>query len=128
MRPKRASSSGRIVLSSKAWRDAEHREYEGWSNDDVSKLRSRYGITPAQYVALLTKQRGRCAICNELPAEGERLHIHHIHGHCADRVNACCVQAALCPRCNLTEGQLLAIYQRGGVRSVVKLIAMMLRR
>lgn len=115
-------------MSSKEWRNAEHKDYEGWSNDDVSKLKSRYGITPAQYVALLERQGGLCAVCNLPPIAGERLHVHHLHGHCSDRVNPCCVQALLCPTCNLAEGQLLAVRRRGGVWSVVKLIAMMLRR
>ena len=110
-------------MSSKTWRDAQHiGSPDGWSNEDVSKLKRRYGITPWQYLALFARQNGRCAVCKMEPSEGERLHVHHIHDHCGSTVNICCVRALLCARCNLAEGNLLAVKRKGGWLALVRLV------
>lgn len=62
-------------------------------------IKRRYGITPADYDALLEKQGGVCAIC-ESPscATGRRLAVDHDHntGH---------VRGLLCAACNLLLGK-----------------------
>lgn len=43
-----------------------------------SYLRRAYGITEAQYNALLAERHGRCWICGRKPT-GRRLHVDHDH-------------------------------------------------
>jgi len=42
-------------------------------------LKYYYGITVADYEALLAKQNGKCAICREKPPRGETLCVDHCH-------------------------------------------------
>src|SRR5690606_16122139 len=51
-----------------------------------------YGLTPAEYDALLEAQGGRCAICRARP-KSKRLAVDHDHGSGA-------VRGLLCSRCN----------------------------
>lgn len=53
----------------------------------------RFGLTAAQYKALLVKQGGRCAICRR-PPKTKRLHIDHAH----DETKR--VRGLLCLTCN----------------------------
>lgn len=55
-------------------------------------LREVYGITAADYSAMLLAQEGACAICKKAPAKG-RLHVDHDHK--TDRV-----RGLLCGNCN----------------------------
>lgn len=73
-----------------------------WARDEG--LRKRFGITLAQYDALLISQEGRCAACGAL-AEGRELHVDHDHACCPGR-RSCgqCVRALLCPPCNQALG------------------------
>ena len=61
---------------------------------------SRFGITLAEYEALLQKQGGRCAICGTKP-NGERLAVDHDHACCPGK-RSCgkCVRGLLCGHCN----------------------------
>jgi hypothetical protein len=43
-----------------------------------SYLRRRYGITEAEYEAILKKQKGVCWICGK-PPKKRRLHVDHLH-------------------------------------------------
>lgn len=58
-------------------------------------LKSRFGLTPEAYRALLTKQEGRCAICRTEVS----LHVDHCH---ATGV----VRGLLCMPCNTAIGAL----------------------
>ncbi len=51
-----------------------------------------YGLSPAEYDALLARQGGRCAICRARP-KSKRLAVDHDHGSGA-------VRGLLCSRCN----------------------------
>lgn len=43
-------------------------------------LRRTYGITEAEYEAILERQQGACAICEKKPKPGQRrLHVDHRH-------------------------------------------------
>jgi hypothetical protein len=64
-----------------------------------------YGLTPADYVAMLDGQGGVCAICGE-PPNGQRLHIDHDHAH-PDGGKAS-VRGLLCRTCNYVR---LAVFQ-----------------
>ena len=42
-------------------------------------IRRKYGITDAQYDAMIAMSGGVCWICGKAPREGKRLHIDHDH-------------------------------------------------
>lgn len=54
-------------------------------------LKSRYNLTPAEFDTMLKKQRGRCAICRDVP---KRKCIDHHH-------KTKKVRGILCHRCNV---------------------------
>jgi hypothetical protein len=62
------------------------------------KYRRKYGITIADYEAMLISQGNSCAICRRAPEGTERLQVDHDHttGH---------VRALLCLQCNALLGQ-----------------------
>lgn len=43
------------------------------------KVEKRYGLTPAEYDALLAFQGGVCGVCGKPPKEGQRLSVDHSH-------------------------------------------------
>lgn len=61
-----------------------HREYRRRNRDVLRKkyrdwnLKQSYGLTPAEYDALLRAQDGRCAICRRPPGD-RRLSVDHDH-------------------------------------------------
>lgn len=59
-------------------------------------LQSHYGMSLAEYEALLTEQSGVCAICGSLP-DDINLHVDHNHTTGA-------VRGLLCMRCNIALG------------------------
>jgi hypothetical protein len=68
-------------------------------------LASRYGITLAEYEALLQAQGGGCAICAEDPGDGPALAVDHDHTCCPGK-RACsqCIRGLLCGDCNRALG------------------------
>jgi len=62
-----------------------------------ANLVSRYGITLADYDALLQAQDGGCATCGEAPPDSGYLCIDHNH-------DTGQVRGLLCPRCNTALG------------------------
>lgn len=58
-----------------------------------------YGLTVAEYDALLEAQGGACAICRQPPAHGKRLHVDHDH-------ETDVVRGLLCLPCNRAIGLL----------------------
>lgn len=62
-------------------------------------LRRKYGITLADYDALLKHQEGVCAICGREPRDDIALHVDHDHATGA-------VRGLLCFRCNNAVGDL----------------------
>lgn len=65
------------------------------------RYRSRFGITLAEYNALLDKQGGVCAICGGQSLDGSRLAVDHDHRCCPGK-RSCgqCVRGLLCGECN----------------------------
>lgn len=61
------------------------------------KLIARYGITQSDYDAMLETQMGVCAICGNLPKEGQLLHVDHCH-------KTGRVRELVCYRCNSILG------------------------
>jgi hypothetical protein len=75
--------------------DPEHRRRK---RDDF--MRRAYGLTPADFEALLASQAGGCAICGGgAVGPGTRLHIDHCH-------NSSRVRGLLCGKCNTAIGLL----------------------
>lgn len=60
-------------------------------------LRRTFGMTIADYDAILEAQGGGCAICGERPGPGESFHVDHLGDQ---------VRGILCVRCNNALGQL----------------------
>jgi hypothetical protein len=56
-------------------------------------LKQRYGLTEAQYNAILARQKGRCAICHRF----RKLSVDHCHGKGR-------VRGLLCSNCNSALG------------------------
>lgn len=73
------------------------------AQDRKKKLRYVYGISPADYDAMLTQQNRRCAICGKEPdttprnPQINRLHVDHDHATGK-------VRGLLCVKCNLGIG------------------------
>ena len=68
----------------------KHRDWAG-------HLRRKYGMSVAQYEELILEQSGLCAICQNPPAPGRRLHVDHDHD--TQRV-----RGLLCFTCNNALG------------------------
>lgn len=69
---------------------------------NLARNLSRYGITIADYEAMVAAQGNRCAICGDQPdpngvKAASRLHVDHCHASGANR-------ALLCGRCNMGLG------------------------
>lgn len=75
-----------------AARREQIRESAKWSS-----LKSEYGLTRAQYEALIESQGGRCALCGR--GDVKRLYVDHCHVE--NRI-----RGALCPGCNTGLGLL----------------------
>jgi hypothetical protein len=76
-----------------------------------ARLRRVQGISMEQYLILLDKQKGVCAICNTPPTSKKGFDIDHDHT-CCNNLNAnkagyaCgkCVRGLLCHNCNVALG------------------------
>lgn len=60
-------------------------------------LRRKFGMSLAEYDAILEAQGGGCAICGDVPKPGESFHVDHLGD---------VVRGILCVRCNNALGQL----------------------
>ncbi len=76
-----------------AWRKA----HPGWKR--AQNLRANFGITVAEYNALLVKQGGVCAICGETCGTGKMLAVDHCH-------KSGKIRGLLCFDCNSGIGKL----------------------
>jgi hypothetical protein len=65
----------------------------------VVRLRKEYGITPAQFDAMLAFQRGRCDICRRSFRSSRHIHVDHNH-------ETGKVRSLLCATCNTALGHL----------------------
>lgn len=64
-------------------------------------LRSKYGISPEQYDALLAEQGGGCACCGKTSAGGRHGRFHVDHDHKTGKI-----RGLLCHSCNVGIGAL----------------------
>lgn len=75
--------------------------------DDVRRwkgdIKYRYGITHEEYVALVEKQGGKCAICSSDKSNNSRTSSRLFVDHCHKSGK---VRGLLCSRCNHALGQL----------------------
>ncbi len=80
----------------RAWRKANKTRIAKHARHQLLK---KYGLTFADYTALLAHQKGGCAICGRkrLDATGRRLAIDHCH-------RTSVVRGLLCSRCNRALG------------------------
>lgn len=100
---------------SKAWREAnperqkaasrrhheKRKQAPGWqAYKNEAEMRRKYGLTMADFDALLESQGGVCAICKGKPnGPGKRFHVDHCH-------NSSKVRGLLCGKCNTAIGLL----------------------
>jgi hypothetical protein len=80
------------------------RHYEGQREAYIARsrrqqLKTRFGITEADYERMLQEQQGVCAICNRTCATGKRLAVDHCH-------DAGRIRGLLCKNCNTAIGLL----------------------
>jgi hypothetical protein len=122
------SCSRRVAPGGKAWRatasPAEIERIRARSNTYYMKDRANrlagakaralavnYGMTPADYTAVLAAQGGRCACCgSRAPGGHGRFHVDHDH-------QTGVVRGLLCSKCNLGIGSLGDTIE--GLRSAV---------
>lgn len=78
----------------KAWRTAYRDKQSGYRR---RFLLARYGLTEAEYEAMLTAQGGGCAMCGQPCQTGRRLAVDHCHA--SGRV-----RGLLCVKCNQDLG------------------------
>lgn len=73
-----------------------HREWTAWNKYRTVGywLKSHYGISVAEYNAMITAQQGRCAICRVAP-DGRRNPLCIDHDHVTGQI-----RGLLCSRCN----------------------------
>jgi hypothetical protein len=64
-------------------------------------LKHRYGITPEQYEEMLTRQDGKCAICNSKSPKDKRNRNFHVD-HCHETGR---IRGILCTKCNHALGR-----------------------
>lgn len=79
----------KMIAYSQAWKAAR----PGYARERF--LVNTYGITTAQYDAMLRKQRNQCAICRTVTPKGLRGVFHVDHCHKTGRL-----RGLLCDRCN----------------------------
>jgi len=77
--------------------------WPGYASGRDKELRRVYGITEAQYEALLAAQDGRCGACGRPPARGRVLVVDHDHDTRE-------IRGLLCARCNRALSTGLARY------------------
>lgn len=63
-----------------------------------SQMKSVYGLDYTQYEAMLTKQKGVCALCYHPNQHGKRLAVDHDH-------ETGQIRGLLCNHCNITLGR-----------------------
>lgn len=69
------------------------------------QLKYLYGITVAEYEALLAAQGGQCGICGVGEClSGQRFSVDHDHSCCPKRSCGKCVRGLLCRHCNAALG------------------------
>lgn len=81
---------------SRQWREKDPARAKMFVRE--ATLKQRYGITQADYEALLAQQNGVCAVCGEAP-EGRALDVDHCH-------ETGQVRGLLCRSCNIALGML----------------------
>lgn len=86
--------------SARAWKAQNPKAWDRSARK--SHLKTKYGITPAQFDEMLRNQNGRCAICmDEVAGDSRGFRPHIDHCHSTGRV-----RGILCSRCNKGIGSL----------------------
>lgn len=95
-------------------RKARNSRQQKWRAENENQafdyhLRARFNITVVQYLEILERQGGGCAICGKVEYGDKRLHRFHIdhdHNCCPEVGRSCgkCVRGLLCRGCNTALG------------------------
>ncbi|MFO7591358.1 MAG: endonuclease domain-containing protein, partial [Acidimicrobiia bacterium] len=101
-----AANRERAIANTRRWQQdnaeplrAYRREHNATRTKQIREghLRRTFGMTLADYEAMLAAQGGGCAICGMRPKTGESFHVDHLGDE---------VRGILCVRCNNALGQL----------------------
>lgn len=97
-----AQNAAERAIAAKKWREATGQ------NEKLRRqhMWAKYRLTWDDYVAMLERQGGGCAICRCTEPGGRgRWHVDHDH-RCCPGIYTCgkCIRGLLCNRCNLTLG------------------------
>lgn len=98
LKPRLASACKQCTVQKVMYYNRDNADAQNRRNY-VARLKREYGITMAEYEALVQKQDGLCAICRFPPREGHRLAVDHDH-------ETGQIRGLLCDRCNLVLGML----------------------
>lgn len=106
---KNAASKSGIHPWCKSCRRESRREYykrepkRAKTSATWAGIKSKYGLTRAEYEAMHERQGGACAICRRV--QSRRLSVDHDHA-CCPGAKSCgeCVRALLCTNCNSMIG------------------------
>ena len=79
------ASAKSITRKQRYAQDPEYRKKARAESRRDYELRRRYGISAADYAAMLARQGGRCAVCRRKPEPGRRLEVDHCHATDATR-------------------------------------------
>lgn len=89
-----------------AWQRANRDRFNSWEREyrkthrnefREGHLKRTFGMTHADYEAMLEAQGGGCAVCGDAPADGKSFHVDHLGDE---------VRGILCVRCNNALGLL----------------------
>ena len=69
-------------------------------------LKTRHGMSPAQWHAMFEEQDGKCYLCmRPLPVNRSKIDVDHDHGHCGDNGScSLCWRGLACHDCNTAIG------------------------
>lgn len=78
-----------------AWKREYRRKYNFTKRqrNKINRMKRLYGVTYEEYLNLISKQKGKCAICREILNQDRFTHIDHCH-----KTDA--VRGLLCHNCN----------------------------
>jgi hypothetical protein len=76
------------------------------ANSHQYNMKTRYGITPDEYLLIKEAQGGKCYLCQIATGKAKRLSVDHEHSHHDEKKKGCpdCIRGLLCHRCNRALG------------------------
>jgi hypothetical protein len=86
----------KVRASRRKWEANNPDRHKRWPECWHRHIKNRYGITETDFNAMLVRQHGGCAICNDGPGK-RKFHVDHCHSTGK-------IRGLLCHRCNVGIG------------------------